>query len=98
MLFYRVGALILIEKHLKLPCNAKQLNNRNIILLTGQLSKSRRAAVIEQMTTDPTCLAFTTYQVGGVGHNFQAFHIVVILDRNWNPQVSVNKCSTHISR
>ena len=76
-------------KHLLKPENARVVNGRKIILLTGKLTKRKRAEVIDDMNSDPTCLVFLTFQTGSTGHNFQTFHNVLFLDRCWNPQVNL---------
>ena len=64
------------------------LNGRKIYILTGQQKKKERAEIIAAMNADPRCIALTTYPVGGVGHNFQSFNNMMLIDRCWNPQVN----------
>lgn len=77
-----------MKKYLELPENAFALRGRKVLTFEGSMTTAERVAVTKLiLTSEEPMLMFTTFQVGGVGHNFQMFTMVIFLDRNWNPQV-----------
>lgn len=86
----------MLQKFLQSPEHAKALAGRNVLVLSGELRKQARIQTIKQMKENKKVIAFVTFGVGAVGHNFQEFAHMIIADRCWNPQVTSLLCLFYI--
>ena len=53
------------------------------------MNKAARRKVMKEFAESPEIIGMTTFNSGSEGHNWQDFEVVIILDRLWNPQVSI---------
>lgn len=64
------------------------LHGRGQEMLIGDMSKKDRLETLQSFhRKDHKFVAFMTFDLGGVGHNFQMFDHVIFFDRHFNPQV-----------
>ena len=92
MLFFkrRVSGIDLLYKYLQQ--HPESTRGREVFLLSGKQSKLERQELITmiqaQANHEHGFIVLTTFDVGGVGHNFQNISQLILLDQQWNPQVS----------
>lgn len=57
------------------------------VRLDGSVPQGKRAALVREFNTSPTCRLFLTTNAGATGLNLQAANTVVNVDLPWNPAV-----------
>jgi len=62
-------------------------HNFGYVRLDGSVPQTKRAALIQQFNTDPSCRFFLATNAGATGLNLQAADTVVNVDLPWNPAV-----------
>jgi len=61
------------------------------IVLHRRLTKTEKMQTVQTIQTAPAFIALMTFDLGGIGHNFQQADHILFTDRHWNPQVRTNK-------
>ena len=57
------------------------------ILLHGRLTNAEKIQTVKSIKTANQFIALMTFDLGGMGHNFQQADHIMFIDKHWSPQV-----------